>query len=269
MRLAYAVYRSPLAMPVRPLLRHFKTSTLMPHHWVKPWRLFRILNFEYGHLRSVALERPVDRDGAPCPWYTYPALEYLKQLDFSDKTVFEYGCGHSTLFWAARAAQVVSVEHNAEWYDLVRAKLPGNCTLVHEPQSDDYAAAISRFDQQFDVIVVDGLVTGGTRLKCARAAVAYLREGGMIILDNSDWLPESARHLRGTGLIEVDMTGFAPINDYTCTTSFFLHRAFAFTSRQDRQPVPGTGAQPYNWESGAMRKRLEAEQAHGRTAELT
>ena len=262
MRLAYALYRSPLALPVRPLLRRFKTSPLMPHHWAKAWRLFKIINIDYGYLRSVADEKPLDADGKPYPWYTYPALEYLHQLDFSDKTIFEYGCGHSTLFWAARAASVVSVEHNPQWYELVRGKIPDNCTLVHEPESDAYAAAISRFDRQFDVIVIDGLVTGRTRLKCARAAVPYLREGGMIILDNSDWLPESARHLRAAGLIEVDMTGFAPINDYTCPTSFFLHRAFAFSPLRDRQPVPGVGARQYNWERGAMEERLHAERSH-------
>jgi hypothetical protein len=259
MRLAHALYRSPLALPVRPLLRRFKTSPLMPHHWAKAWRLFKIVTFDYGHLRSVALEKPLDSAGDPYPWYTYPAIEYLKQLDFSEKTIFEYGSGHSTLYWGSRAAQVISVEHNAQWYELVRAKLPANCSIIHEPVSDDYAAAIGRFNQRFDVIVIDGLVTGRTRLKCARAAVPYLRDGGMIILDNSDWLPESAHHLRGAGLIEVDMTGFAPINDYTCTTSLFLHRAFAFTSLHERQPMPGTGARPYNWECIAMRERLEAE----------
>jgi hypothetical protein len=259
MGLAVALYRSPLAYPVRPLLRRFKHSMFMPHHLAKSWRLFKIMNFDYGYLRSVAMEKPLASDGDPYPWYTYPALEYLKQLDFSDKTVFEYGCGHSTLFWAARAARVVSVEHNQEWQSLVRSKLPGNCTLVHEPDSDAYAAAIARFEQQFDVIVVDGLVSQRTRLKCARAAIPHLRDGGMIILDNSDWLPESARVLRDAGLIEVDMTGFAPINDYTCTTSFFLHRNFAFKPLQARQPMPGIGAHAYNWEQRAMEERLRAE----------
>jgi hypothetical protein len=261
MRLAVALYRSPLAMPVRPLLRRFKTSTLMPHHWAKVWRLFKIVNFDYGYLRSVAVQKPLDSDGDPYPWYTYPALEYLKQLDFAEKSVFEYGCGHSTLFWGARAAQVVSVEHNEQWYQLVRSKLPANCTLMHEADSDAYAQAIARRGQQFDVIIIDGLVTGRTRLKCAHAAIPYLRDGGMIILDNSDWLPESARVLREAGLIEVDMTGFAPINDYTCTTSFFLHRDFAFKPSQDRQPMPGIGAHAYNWERGAMEERLRARAA--------
>jgi hypothetical protein len=230
----------------------------MPLHWVKAWRLFNILNFQYGYLRSVAIEKPLDMLGAPSPWYTYPALEYLNQLDFTDKKVFEYGCGHSTLFWAGRAANVVSVEHNREWYELVKSRLPDSCTLVHEPDSDAYAATIQKFSEPFDVIVIDGLVTGRTRLKCARTAVSRLRDGGMIILDNSDWLPESSRHLRESGLIEVDMTGFAPVNDYTCTTSFYFHRAFAFRPRHDRQPVAGVGAHTYNWERGVMKERLAA-----------
>jgi hypothetical protein len=259
MRLAVQLYRSPHAMPLRPLLRRWKASPLMPMHWAKAWRLFRIVNFDYGYLRSVAVDKPLDHNREPCPWYTYPALEYLQQLDFSDKSVFEYGCGHSTLFWGGRAASVVSVEHNKEWYDLVGARLPRNCTLMHEPDSDSYAKSIASFGRQFDLIVIDGLVTGRTRLKCAHAALPYLRDGGMIILDNSDWLPESARVLREAGLIEVDMTGFAPVNDYTCTTSFFLHRNFAFKPRQDRQPMPGIGAQSYNWEEKAMRERLEAQ----------
>ena len=258
--LALAFYRSPLSFPLRSLLRRYKTSRLMPIHWAKSYRLFKILNFEYGYLASVAAEKPLDVAGDPNPWYTYPALEYLRQLDFGDKSVFEYGCGHSTLFWARRAARVVSVEHNQQWYELVKQKLSTTCTWLYASESDAYAETIHGFDK-FDVIVVDGLVTGRTRLKCVRAAVSHFRDGGMIILDNSDWLPESSRYLRHGGLIEIDMTGFAPINDYTCTTSFYLHRAFAFQPRQDRQPLPGIGAHHYNWESGAMKERLDAESA--------
>ena len=228
----------------------------MPLHWLKSWRVFRILNFQYGYLRSVATETPLDSRSEPQPWYTYPALEYLKQLDFRGKVVFEYGSGNSTRFWARRAARVVSVEHNPAWYDRVRPLLPANCELMLEPDSDRYADAVRSYAEPFDVIVIDGLVTGRTRLKCARAAVRALRPGGMIILDNSDWLPESSRYLRESGLIEVDMTGFAPINDYTCTTSFYFHRAFDFQPLEDRQPVAGVGARPYNWEQGAMNERL-------------
>jgi methyltransferase family protein len=252
------LYLSPVTVPLRPALRRLRRSVLMPRNWLKPWRLLRILTVEYGYLRSVAAEMPLDGRLAPLPWYTYPAIEYLKQLDFHDKRVFEYGCGQSTLFWGQRAARVVSVEHDAAWYRRVREHLPETCELLLESDPEAYPRAIERFPDGFDVIVIDGLVTGRTRLKCAAIAARRLRPGGMIILDNSDWLPESSRRLREDGLIEVDMTGFAPINDYTCTTSFYFDRRFAFEPLEDRQPNPGIGARAYNWESGAMAERLAA-----------
>jgi hypothetical protein len=63
--------------------------------------------------KDFAIERTidekvcVDRDGNPLPWYTYPAIEYLSQFDYGEKTIFEFGCGYSSLFWAERAAKVI------------------------------------------------------------------------------------------------------------------------------------------------------------------
>ena len=101
---------------------------------------------------------------------------------------------------------------------------------------------------EFDVIVVDGPARGRTRLKCCRAALAALREGGLIILDNSDWLPESSNLLRTSGLLEVDFTGFAPICGHVQTTSLYFQRAFNVPPANGRQPMPGRGARRDNWE---------------------
>jgi hypothetical protein len=72
-----------------------------------------------------------------------------------------------------------------------------------------------------------------------------LAPGGMIILDNADWFVETAKFLRSSDLIEVDMSGFSPINHYTLTTSFFLSRDFNIKSAHDHQPIPGIGAIKY------------------------
>jgi hypothetical protein len=208
----------------------------------------RSLWFDYAHLRTVLTRSCVDANQRPVPWYTYPAIEYVKQLDFSDARVFEYGAGNSTLFWAAAAREVVSVEDDEGWHEKLRGQLPANCTLLLETDLSAYARTIDRFPGGFDVIVVDGAARGRTRLKCARRAIQHLRPGGMVVLDNSDWLPESTRTLREADLIQVDMTGFIPIGGHTQTTSFFLHRAFRFAPRGARQPLPGPGAVPNVWE---------------------
>ena len=59
--------------------------------------------------RSIDEKVCVDKDNNPIPWYTYPAIEYLSQFDYSNKEIFEYGCGYSSMFWANRAKKVTSI----------------------------------------------------------------------------------------------------------------------------------------------------------------
>jgi hypothetical protein len=223
-------------------------SALRTSNWLPSLKAANVLWSDYAHLNSVRTQRAVDRGGKPLPWYTYPAIEFLQQLDFSGKTVFEYGSGMSTLFWAVRAARVVSVEDDEQWFRKVESMAPANVELIFEPDLSRFAETIRRRGDRYDVIVVDGPARGRTRLKCSQAAVDHLREGGLVILDNSDWLPESSRLLRDSGLLEVDMTGFAPICGHVQSTSLYFHRQFNVRPLRDRQPVPGIGSRDSNWE---------------------
>ena len=63
----------------------------------------------FKHEETMRLGKPIWPDGRPVPWMTYPAICYLEQLDFSQKRVFEYGCGSSTAYWAKRALRTISV----------------------------------------------------------------------------------------------------------------------------------------------------------------
>jgi hypothetical protein len=198
-----------------------------------------ILEAQFGHARSRRERACVAADGSPIPWYTYPAIEFLRQLDFSGQSVFEYGCGNSTLFWGQRARRVVSVENDPDWHVRVKAQigvLPIDLRLVIEREA--YIRCVHDAGGPFDVIVVDGR----HRFACAREAVAALAPGGMILLDNSDWYPRTAAMLRAADLIEVDLAGFGPINDYTWTTSLFLQRSFSPRPKSGRQPMPSIGA---------------------------
>jgi hypothetical protein len=167
------------------------------------------------------------------PWYTYPAIEYISQLELRDRVVFEYGLGNSSLFWAGLAGKVFSLDHNREWYDRVSTRAPENVKVLLATDRDEYIRAIHRFEFDFDVIVVDGI----ERYQCCKNALEKLKEGGLIILDNSDWYPRCTALLRSADLIQVDMTGFGPICGYTWVTSFFLHRKASFKTRFDRQPI--------------------------------
>ena len=121
--------------------------------------------------------------------------------------------------------------------------------MLQEADLHRYAHAIDSYPEGFETIVVDGPARGGTRLRCARAALTHLKAGGMIILDNSDWLPDSARVLRQADLLQVDMSGFFPIGDHTQTTSFFFDRQSRFAVKGTRQPLPCVGALGWDWET--------------------
>lgn len=192
----------------------------------------------YGHWQSARLHRPVDARGDPLPWFTYPAIEFLEQLDFSAKRIFEFGAGNSTLYWSRRSAEVVSVESDPAWHGHLAARVGSNVRLILEPEPAAYVAALDREAVSFDVIVVDGL----ERLACSQAAQTRLRPGGLVILDNADWHPRCAAVLRQAGLLQVDMTGFGPVNGYSWTTSLFFDRSFDFPARGDARPRPGIGS---------------------------
>ena len=200
----------------------------------------RVLEVEYGHARTKAEHVCLDQAGNPVPWYTYPAIEFAKQLDFSDREVFEFGSGYSSLFWGNRARRVVSVEHEPEWHSRMQPQLPSNVDyrLVTEPSR--YPLTILEYPEQFDVVIIDG----EQRPECVGPALEKLRADGLIIVDNSDWFPGICSMLRAADLIQVDMQGLGPINSYAWTTSFFFRRAASFLPRAARQPVHGPGSIP-------------------------
>ena len=57
------------------------------------------------------------------PWFSYAAIDFLEDYLDPSLAVFEYGSGGSTLFFARRAASVVSVEDNPEWFNRVQKRL--------------------------------------------------------------------------------------------------------------------------------------------------
>ena len=188
---------------------------------------FRTLAKEYGQYKSIKLFSAVDKNGKPIPWYTYPAIEYLSQFKYTEMKVFEYGSGNSSLFWAERCHSIISVEHNKEWFDQInKTTLPNQIILLAEDK-ESYIKSLEESGEIFDLIIIDGI----HRQDCARNIAGHLnKEGGIVILDNSDWYAATAKYLRETfDFIQVDFHGFSPINAYTLTTSVFLSRNVRLT----------------------------------------
>ena len=228
------------AIPTPLLNRYY-----YPYRWAQ--RNYKTLTREYNQLQSMREWKCVGKHGEPLPWYTYPCIEYLSNLNFSEKEILEFGGGQSSLYWSKRVAHITTIESDEQWFKTIQSQQAPNQTLylktaLNGDPHQDYARFALLLDKKFDCIIVDGGDINGenTRMACTKGAVEILnsqaQEGAMIILDNADWHRGCARVLREHGLIEIDFHGFGPINCYTWTTSIFLSRNFNFQPNNALQP---------------------------------
>ena len=173
-----------------------------------------------GWLNSLAQGKPVDRNGDPVPWFTYPAIDFLTQIIKPTWRVFEWGSGYSTLWWANRVQTVTSVEDNRDWFETIQPRMPANASLLWRADESAYVGALSEQGGCFDLIVIDG----SHRNACARVATAQAARAELIVFDNADVEThrDGVELLKKTGWKRIDFYGLIPSYCYkNCTSLFF------------------------------------------------
>jgi len=172
----------------------------------------RILARTYGQYRTAQDRECFDGEGTEIPWYTYPAIEYVKNHDFKELNILEYGSGNSSIFYLSRGAAVTSVEDNHSWYEKIRrnCRIRGHNYVLAHCQSD-YVERPEVIDA--DIIVIDG----SWRTECVSFVISKISSGesvpSWVVFDNSDRYPVSIRKLdEELGWPRVDFCGFGPIN---------------------------------------------------------
>jgi hypothetical protein len=195
------------------------------------------LRFLVPFLRTRSATGSALADGLP--WLPFRAIRWLASNTDRTMRVFEYGSGGSTLFFAKHVAEVVSIEHDPEWYARTSNALakggvrnytyllrpPAPAPEVRFPSSDpayaglDFAAYVTAIDaypaQSFDLVSVDGRA----RPACVLAALRKVKPGGWMLLDNSDRAHYREAIERLASYPRLDLRGIAPyLNDVTQTT---------------------------------------------------
>jgi hypothetical protein len=213
-----------------------------------------------GDFRAWAWTTFVDGDlvAAGLPWTTFAARRWLDRFLRPEMRVFEWGGGGSTVYFARRVREVISVEHQADWYHEVARRLReagvGNTQLrLIVPQDlppdgwspRDLASPLNRSsdprflgkhftayvesindqpDESLDVVLVDGRC----RATCAAAARAKVRPGGALIVDDSDRIDTASavEALEREGWLPVHLCGPGPASVWPAfwRTSVFLKR---------------------------------------------
>jgi hypothetical protein len=175
-----------------------------------------------GWLRSIRQSDSIDASGAPVPWITYPAIDFLASRLRRGQTVFEWGSGASTRWFAGRTGHVDSCEHDATWYERVKAGLPTGASIRLRLLADGerYTQAIRETDMAYDIVLIDGR----RRSACAQACLASLAPGGVVVWDNTDRAEytQGLELLRDAGFHRVDFWGMAPmLVEKSCTSVLF------------------------------------------------
>lgn len=172
--------------PLQRLIRADSTRktrfhTSNGHLCLSPTQVFRAF--------STTIARLLFHRYSRVPWLAFPAIEYLEPL-VSGKRIFEFGSGMSTLWFARTCRQVVSAESDSEWHRIItwQARKMANVQVVHAPSQEDYVGALSATGSKFDLILIDGLY----RSRCLDQVRPYLQPGGMLVVDDTDAIPELA-----------------------------------------------------------------------------
>lgn len=177
----------------------------------------------YGWFRSFKEKKPVDKNGNPIPWMTYPFIDFIKPKLKNSFEVFEYGCGNSTLFFADRVNSVMSVEHDKGWFRSMLKIIPDNVELLYQSleYGGEYCQACINQKIQFDIVIIDGR----DRVNCTKYLLSSraLKEDGIIVFDNSDRIDYNDAYslLSGKKYKRIDFDGMGPINSYKWRTSLF------------------------------------------------
>ena len=147
------------------------------------------------------------------PFYTPGAIKRISSLLDPKMTVFEWGSGISSLWYAKQVKKYICVEHSSEWFNRIKEDFKNNnvnnveiifsaeidlvsdylwkeqwqyySILNHPPANPkfkDYIATIDQYpDKHFDCIVIDGR----ERIGCLVHAISKLSDNGFLIFDDS------------------------------------------------------------------------------------
>ncbi len=184
-------------------------------------RVFGYL-IDIGWFNAFKTGEPVGKNFEPLPWLTYSFIDFITGRLSKEFNVFEFGSGNSTLFFANRVKQVRSVEHNSEWYNKLKGKIPTNSNLIlsKSDSSEDYIAVLKQSNTKFDLIIIDGI----HRVDCCLSVSNFLTDKGVIILDDSEreQYSEGIKYLMEEGFKKVDFWGIPPgMVIRKCTTIFY------------------------------------------------
>lgn len=177
-----------------------------------------------GWFESFNTKRSIDKEGNPIPWCTYPFIKFIEPKLNKDFSVFEYGSGNSTIWYAQRVKEIISVENDEDWFNKVSSSLPANTEVIYcELKYDgEYCRKVTTQNKIYRIIIIDGR----DRVNCVKHSINCLSDDGVIVFDNSNLsqYSEGISFLIAKGYKKIDFWGISPVTGHNnCTSIFYKH----------------------------------------------
>lgn len=125
------------------------------------------------------------------PWIAFGAILALERILGGKTTrrtfnILELGSGGSTVFLSRRCKNLLSLEHNKDWYEKVKEALPvpNNVNLVCKPVKELEKLIKKQDDGYFDLVFVDSGYSYEARNLLMNVSINKIKKLGWLLIDN-------------------------------------------------------------------------------------
>jgi predicted O-methyltransferase YrrM len=109
-----------------------------------------------------------------CLWVNIGLNKYIKDYVNKNMQILEFGAGGSTLFFSDNCEKVDSVEESEDWKKIVKNNFKKNNVKFYNSKK------LPSKKNKYDIVLVDG----GDRKRYSKLALDYVKDNGIVIIDN-------------------------------------------------------------------------------------
>jgi len=169
-----------------------------------------------------------NKDGEAIPMLTISAIDFLDSYDFSKNSIIEFGSGQSTIYFSKKFLNVVSFENNKDFFDTLKNKLKDNVTY-NFISDDDLLKNNYKVNIDDKTIV---LVDCAANRNIVIHNILKNNKPNIVILDNSEFFPNSCKYIVSNGYMEIPFWGLRPTEVYNSCTSIFIKNGFVLQEKK-------------------------------------